>query len=97
VPTSPVMLPPLQLTAVWASTVKPDEAPPEEEEEPSLERLRESRGGGGGALMRETESLLHAESIANATRTPAATLVGANLLTGCIERLCADMWALPGS
>jgi hypothetical protein len=88
------MLPPLQLTAVLARTVKFD---PEavEEDEPSSDRLSETVGG---ALMREAESLLHAaDSIVNATSAPTASLNGTGFRIRCIEILCAYIWASFGS
>jgi hypothetical protein len=88
------MLPPLQLTAVLASTVKFD---PEavEEDEPSSDRLSERVGG---ALMREAESLLHAaDSIVNATRAPTASLNGTGFHFRCIEILGTYIWASFGS
>jgi hypothetical protein len=88
------MLPPLQLTAVLASTVKfdPDAV---EEGEPSSDRLSDTAGG---ALMREAESLLHAaDSIVKATRAPAASLNGTGFRASCIELLCVCIWASFGS
>src|ERR1700682_6062241 len=89
VPTSPVIVPLVQVTAALASTAKFDAAA----DERSLER-DDTRGG---ALRRDAESLLQAaESSANATRAPAASLDGASTRVKWIGRLCTYMWASLG-
>jgi hypothetical protein len=80
-----MMDPPVQVTAALASTVKFDTAA-----EWELLELEKSEG----ALMRDAASLLHAaESSANVTTTPAASLGAASARARRIGTLCAYIWA----